>query len=130
MSNIIKIAWGTLGVAMAVLALKFSAYFATGSVALYSDALESTINVVGAVAALLALQVSARPADDNHPYEHQKAEYLSTVVEGGLVLGTSFVIATLPGWHSAIPAPPRHPWSACCSTAAAAWSTWAGRSSS
>ncbi len=93
MSKLLKTAWGTLAVAVAVLGLKFGAYGATGSVALYSDALESTINVVGAIAALIALWVSEQPADANHPYGHQKAEYLSAVVEGGLVLATAFVIA-------------------------------------
>ncbi len=93
MSKLIKTAWGTLAVAVAVLGLKFGAYGATGSVALYSDALESTINVMGAIAALIALRVSEQPADANHPYGHQKAEYLSAVVEGGLVLATAFVIA-------------------------------------
>lgn len=59
MNNLLRTAWGTLAVAGAVLCLKFAAYAATGSVALYSDALESTINVAGAVG---ALRVSARPA--------------------------------------------------------------------
>ena len=67
MSKLLKTAWGTLAVAVAVLGLKFGAYGVTGSVALYSDALESTINVVGAVAALIALWVSDQPADANHP---------------------------------------------------------------
>ncbi len=93
MSRVVNTAWGTLAVALAVLGLKFGAYGATGSVALYSDALESTINVVGSIAALVALRVSQQPADANHPYGHQKAEYLSAVVEGGLVLATAFVIA-------------------------------------
>lgn len=72
-------------VAVIVLALKFVAYRLTGSLALYSDALESIINVVAAGAALLALWVSQRPADQNHPYGHTKAEYLSAVAEGVLI---------------------------------------------
>jgi len=108
-SNLLRTAWGTLAVAVAVLGLKFAAYAATNSVALYSDALESTINVVGALGALVALWVSARPADANHPYGHQKAEYLSAVVEGGLVLATAFVIAreAWQGWQH--PHPPDTP---------------------
>jgi len=70
MSKLLKTAWGTLAVAVAVLGLKFGAYGVTGSVALYSDALESTINVVGAVAALIALWVSEQPTDANDPYGH------------------------------------------------------------
>lgn len=69
-----------------VLGLKFAAYLVTGSVALYSDALESTINVVAAGAAFVALRVSAQPADANHPYGHHKAEYFSAVFEGVLVV--------------------------------------------
>lgn len=73
-------------VALGVLALKFVAYRLTGSVALLSDALESIINVVASGAALLALWVAARPADANHPYGHTKAEYLSAVAEGVLIV--------------------------------------------
>ena len=73
-------------VALGVLGLKFVAYRLTGSVALLSDALESIINVVASGAALLALWVAARPADANHPYGHTKAEYLSAVAEGVLIV--------------------------------------------
>ena len=75
-----------VGVALLVLGLKFLAYRLTGSVALFSDALESIINVVSAGGALLALWVAARPADASHPYGHTKAEYLSAVVEGVLIV--------------------------------------------
>jgi cation diffusion facilitator family transporter len=92
MSQTVKLAWGTLAVSVVVLAMKAGAYELTGSVALYSDALETVINVVAAVAALIALWFSAQPADANHPYGHQKAEYLSAVVEGALVLATAFAI--------------------------------------
>jgi cation diffusion facilitator family transporter len=108
-SKLVKTAWGTLAVAVAVLGLKFGAYGVTGSVALYSDALESTINVVGAIAALIALWVSEQPADANHPYGHQKAEYLSAVVEGGLVLATAFVIAHAAWQAWQAPHPPETP---------------------
>ena len=73
-------------VALAVLGLKYQAYRLTGSVALYSDALESIINVVASVAALFALRVASRPADATHPYGHSKAEYLSAVAEGVLIV--------------------------------------------
>jgi cation diffusion facilitator family transporter len=92
MSRTLKLAWGTLAVSIVVLAMKAGAYLLTGSVALYSDALETVINVVAAIAALIALWFSAQPADANHPYGHQKAEYLSAVVEGALVLATAFAI--------------------------------------
>jgi len=76
-----------------VLGLKFAAYWLTGSVALYSDALESTINVLAAGAAFFAIGFSARPADSNHPYGHYKAEYFSAVFEGGLPSFTRPILA-------------------------------------
>ena len=76
----------SLVVSLAVLGLKYLAYALTGSVSLSSDALESIVNVVAAVVALLAVRVAVRPPDENHPYGHTKAEYLSAVVEGALIL--------------------------------------------
>ena len=93
MGRTIKLGWGTLVVSVVVLAMKAAAYWVTGSLALYSDALETVINVVSAMTALLALWFAEQPADANHPYGHQKAEYLSAVVEGALVLATAFAIA-------------------------------------
>ncbi|RJF73375.1 cation transporter [Deinococcus cavernae] len=90
--NPVTIAAVSVVVALTVLALKFIAYRLTGSIALYSDALESIINVVAAGAALLALWVSQRPADKTHPYGHTKAEYLSAVVEGVLIVLAAFSI--------------------------------------
>jgi cation diffusion facilitator family transporter len=81
-----KAALASVAVGLVVFALKFAAYWLTGSIALYSDALESTINVVAAGAAFLALRVAAQPADANHPYGHHKAEYFSAVFEGVLVV--------------------------------------------
>lgn len=91
-----RLAIGSILIGLAVLVLKFGAYWHTGSVALYSDALESTINVVAACVALMALRVSAKPADANHPYGHQKVEYLAAVFEGALIL-----VAALMVFHSA-----------------------------
>ncbi|MBP0495796.1 cation diffusion facilitator family transporter [Pararoseomonas indoligenes] len=76
----------SIAVGLAVLVTKFGAWWVTGSVALYSDALESIINVVAACVATLALHVSSRPADAGHPYGHGKAEYLSAVLEGVLII--------------------------------------------
>ncbi len=80
------VAAASVAVGVVVLALKGVAWWLTGSVALYSDALESVVNVATAVAALAAIRFSARPADANHPYGHQKAEYLSVVLEGVLIV--------------------------------------------
>ena len=77
---------------LVALGLKFAAYALTGSVALYSDALESIVNVATAVAALLALRYSAMPADANHPYGHYKAEYFSVVLEGVLIVVAALTI--------------------------------------
>ena len=82
----------SIAVAAIVMGLKYLAYRVTGSVALYSDALESVINIVAAVAALVALQVSALPADANHPFGHHKAEYFSAVIEGVLIVLAALAI--------------------------------------
>lgn len=87
-----KAALLSAGIGLLVMDLKFAAYWVTGSLALYSDALESIINVVAAIFALVALQVAARPADDDHPYGHHKAEYFSAVVEGALIIVAAMLI--------------------------------------
>lgn len=92
MSRTLKVAWTGLGISIVVLAMKFAAYWLTGSVALYSDALETVINVVAAIGALIALWFSGQSPDANHPYGHQKAEYLSALVEGVLVVVTAAAI--------------------------------------
>ncbi|HEX8297886.1 MAG TPA: cation diffusion facilitator family transporter [Rubricoccaceae bacterium] len=75
-----------LAVSLVVLALKAVAYRLTGSVSLYSDALESVVNVAAAAVALVAIRVAAAPPDEKHPYGHTKAEYVSAVVEGAMIL--------------------------------------------
>ncbi|MEZ5676386.1 MAG: cation diffusion facilitator family transporter [Thalassovita sp.] len=86
MSTALKIAIGSILIGAAVLCLKVFAWWITGSVALLSDALESTVNLATAFAALVAIQVAARPADANHPYGHHKAEYFSAVLEGVMII--------------------------------------------
>ncbi|KPL54852.1 cation diffusion facilitator family transporter [Prosthecomicrobium hirschii] len=88
-----KIAFGSIVVGVVVLGLKYLAYLWTGSIALYSDALESVINVVAAVAAFIAVSLSAKPADRNHPYGHHKVEYFAAVLEGALILIAALSIA-------------------------------------
>lgn len=92
MSRIKTLAALSIVVAGVVLALKFAAYYVTGSIALYSDALESVINVATACFALYAIGVSERPADADHPYGHHKAEYFSAVLEGVLIIVAAFSI--------------------------------------
>jgi cation diffusion facilitator family transporter len=72
--------------AVATIGLKAAAYLLTGSIALLSDALESLVNLVAALAALVAIWVAARPADREHTYGHTKAEYFSSGFEGALIL--------------------------------------------
>jgi cation diffusion facilitator family transporter len=76
----------SVAVGVAVLALKFAAWYLTGSVALYSDALESLVNVATALAAVAAIRYGALPPDANHPYGHGKAEYFSVVLEGVFIV--------------------------------------------
>ncbi|HKZ97361.1 MAG TPA: cation diffusion facilitator family transporter [Hyphomicrobiaceae bacterium] len=87
-----RVAIGSIAVAAAVLGLKYAAYLTTGSVALYSDALESIVNVLTGMVALAAILVSARPPDKNHPFGHTKAEYVSAVIEGALIIVASLLI--------------------------------------
>jgi divalent metal cation (Fe/Co/Zn/Cd) transporter len=74
MNRTLSIAWMTIGVGIVVFLVKLAAWWVTGSVALFSDALESTVNVAAGVAALIAIRISSRPPDADHPYGHHKAE--------------------------------------------------------
>lgn len=85
-------ALGSIVLGLVVLALKFGGWYYTGSVALYSDALESFVNVAAAAVAFGALRISARPADDNHPYGHQKIEYIAAVFEGALIIVAALAV--------------------------------------
>ncbi len=86
------IAAASLGVALVVLGLKFLAWRVTGSVALYSDALESIVNVVTAVTALIAVRLGQRPADAALPYGYHKAEYFSAVLVGVMIIVAAILI--------------------------------------
>ena len=79
-------------VAFAIMALKFVAWWMTGSVALYSDALESIVNVIAAAAALWAISLSHKPADRDHQFGHHKAEYVSAGLEGVLIVVAAMLI--------------------------------------
>jgi len=92
MATTIKLAIGSLFVGFLVLGLKTLAWWMTGSIALLSDALESTVNVATAIAALVAIQVAARPPDANHPYGHHKAEFFSAVLEGVMIIVAALLI--------------------------------------
>lgn len=93
-----RIAIGSIVVGLVVLALKTLAWWLTGSVALMSDALESTVNVATAIAALIAIRVAAKPADRGHPYGHHKAEFFSAVLEGVMIIIAALLIMR-EAWH-------------------------------
>jgi len=80
------------GVAVILFFLKLAAYYTTQSVAIMTDALESTVNVIAGFIALYSLYVAAKPRDKDHPYGHGKAEFLSAAVEGALVTMAGLII--------------------------------------
>ena len=92
MNRTTKIAVGSIVVGVVVLGLKMFAWWLTGSIALLSDGLESTVNVATAIAALIAIRVAARPADDRHPYGHHKAEFFSATLEGAMIIVAAILI--------------------------------------
>jgi cation diffusion facilitator family transporter len=88
----LKIAIGSFIVSASVFAIKYIAYVITGSVALYSDAIESIINITTAAAVIIAVKIAANPPDAEHPYGHHKAEYLSAVVVGVMIVAAAIAI--------------------------------------
>ncbi len=93
-----RFALGSMAIGCLVLCLKGVAWWLTGSAALYSDALESTVNVAASLLALGALRFAARPADANHPYGHDKAEFFAAVIEGVLIVVAALLIFA-EAWH-------------------------------
>ena len=92
MNKTLNIALISIAIGILVFGLKYWAYLITGSVALFSDALESTVNVATALVAFFAIRVAAIPEDENHPYGHHKAELMSATLEGALIIIAAFVI--------------------------------------
>ncbi len=92
METSVRIGLGSIVVGLVVLGLKYLAYWTTGSIALYSDALESLVNIATAIATLLAVRLSSQPADANHPYGHHKVEYFSAVFAGVLIVLAAMLI--------------------------------------
>jgi cation diffusion facilitator family transporter len=81
-----RFAWLSIGAAIITIALKAAAYFLTGSVGLLSDAMESFVNLAGAIMALAMLTIASRPEDDSHHFGHSKAEYFSSGAEGSFII--------------------------------------------
>ncbi len=92
MSRAERIGAGSIAIGCLVLAMKSAAWWLTGSAALYSDALETVVNVAASVVALVALRLAEKPADANHPYGHDKAELFAAVIEGGLIVAAAAMI--------------------------------------
>lgn len=84
--SLTRFAWLSIAAAVLTIILKTTAYLMTGSVGLLSDAVESLVNLAGALMALAMLTIAARPADEDHAYGHSKAEYFSSGAEGILIL--------------------------------------------
>ena len=87
-----RLAAASIAVAFLVMGMKFVAWHVTGSVALLSDALESIVNVIAASVAWYAIRLSHKPADEEHPFGHHKAEYFSAVTEGVLIVLAAVLI--------------------------------------
>ena len=88
----LTIAAASLLIGLIVLGLKFLAWRVTGSIALYSDALESIVNVVTAIVALIAVWLAQKPADAALPYGYHKAEYFSAVIVGVMIIVAAILI--------------------------------------
>lgn len=92
-TSLTRFAWLSIAAALITIGMKTAAYLITGSVGLLSDALESLVNLAGAVMAMAMLTVAARPPDEEHAYGHSKAEYFSSGVEGALITIAAVTIA-------------------------------------
>jgi cation diffusion facilitator family transporter len=108
--KVARLAFWSIVIAFLVMGLKFVAWRITGSVALYSDALESIVNVITATAALWAIRISHKPADSDHPFGHHKAEYFSAVLEGVLIVVAAMLIIAKVWQSLQNPASLEQPW--------------------
>jgi cation diffusion facilitator family transporter len=123
-----RTAQASLAVGALVLALKGAAWWLTGSAALFADMLETVVQVAASGAALAAVRYAAIPADENHPYGHEKAEYFSAVLEGALIIVAALLIVQEAWSALASPRAPDQPalglaLSAAATVIMAAWAT-------
>jgi cation diffusion facilitator family transporter len=94
-----NLASGSIVLGLVVLSLKAAAWWITGSAGLFSDAAETVVNVAASVITLLAVRLAAQPADANHPYGHDKAEFFAAIIEGVLIVVASVLIG-VEAWES------------------------------
>jgi cation diffusion facilitator family transporter len=87
-----RLLWTSVGVALLTIVLKTAAWYLTDSVGLLADAMESFVNLASAIFGLIMVTIAQRPADDEHPYGHHKAEYFSSGFEGILIIGAAMAI--------------------------------------
>jgi len=87
-----KFIYLSIAAAIATIALKSFAWYLTDSVGLLSDALESCVNLVAAIIALVMITIAEKPADEEHAFGHGKAEYFSSAIEGGMIVLAAFSI--------------------------------------
>ena len=83
-AKLARLLWLSVAAAVVTIALKTGAWLVTGSVGLLSDAAESLVNLVAAIVALATLHWASQPPDPDHRYGHEKAEYFSAGLEGGM----------------------------------------------
>ncbi len=100
-----RLLWASVVVALITITLKTLAWYITDSVGLLSDALESLVNLAGAIFALLMVTIAKRPADEDHPYGHHKAEYFSSGFEGILIVAAAMGIIWAAGLRFVQPQP-------------------------
>jgi cation diffusion facilitator family transporter len=103
--SLTRYAWLSICAAVFTIGLKLAAYLFTGSVGLLSDAIESLVNLIGAVVALAMLTIAVQPPDEEHTYGHSKAEYFSSGVEGILIVIAAISIAVAAGQRLITPQP-------------------------
>jgi len=79
-------------IAVLLFIIKVIAWYITHSVSILTDALESTVNVVAGFISLYSLYVASKPRDEDHPYGHGKAEFVSAAVEGSMISIAGMII--------------------------------------
>lgn len=100
-----RLLWASVGVAVITITLKTLAWYITDSVGLLSDAMESFVNLASAIFALMMVTIAKRPADEEHPYGHHKAEYFSSGFEGILIIAAAMGIVWAAGHRLFDPQP-------------------------
>jgi cation diffusion facilitator family transporter len=101
----LKIQRWVVAVAIVLFGIKWAAYLMTGSVAILTDALESIVNIIAGLIGFFGIYVSSKPRDENHPYGHGKAEFVSAALEGILIMMAGLVIVYEAIYHLIFPHP-------------------------